>query len=74
MSTTDLGLVPAAKPGPVVPQRVPARSEGLNEENAERRRRIVMGLLPYLKSVDDVLAAAVWIDSGELLDDEEDES
>lgn len=74
MTTEDLSITPtpAPKPGPIVPIRsVPARSEGLNEENAERRRRIVMGLLPYVKNVDDLLTAAVWIDSGELLDDTE---
>lgn len=62
------------KPGPVTPIRaVPVRdSAGLNDDDAEKRRRIIQGLLPYsrdaIRSRDDLLAVSVWIATGDLTD------
>lgn len=75
MSTTDLGIVPTPKPGPVIPNRVPVRGAGVNQDDVEARSRIIAMILPYskdaIRSVDDMLAIADYIEHG---DDEEDES
>lgn len=56
------------KPGPTPPIRaLPAKSGGgLNRDDAEQRRRIVMDLLPYsrdaIRSADDLLEIAEYIE------------
>lgn len=72
MSTTDLGIVPAPKPGPVTPNRVPIRGAGVNRDDVEARSRIIALLLPHthgaIRSVEDLLTVADYIEHG---DDEE---
>lgn len=60
------------KPGPVIP--LPAvRGAGVNQDSVEARSRIIAMLLPHtrdaIRSVDDLLAVADYIEHG---DDEED--
>lgn len=74
MTTTDLGIVPAPKPGPVIPSPA-VRGAGVNQDSVEARSRIVAMLLPHSKdviqSVDELLDIAGWILTGE--DDSDDD-
>lgn len=45
MSTTDLGIVPTPRPGPHVPNRVPTRGAGVNDDAIEMRSRLLFGLI-----------------------------
>ena len=75
MSTTDLGLVPPAKPGPVTPNRVPTRGAGVSDGVIEMRSRLLFGLIDRgIKNEGTLLTLMDRLELGPDFDDEEEES
>ena len=50
----------------MTPFPAPGPTGGLNDDAAEARRRIVTSLLPHTQDPELILDLAVWIETGEL--------
>lgn len=73
MNTTDLGIVPGPKPGPVVPQRVPTRGAGVSDGVIEMRSRLMFGLIDRgIKDEDTIVTLMDRLELGPDFDTEED--